>query len=126
MESWVGLTLGTGGEGACITSRIFLGGWLYPDAASTEPDCAATGRDTAQVTITPTIRWFRAFRTDITFPPLQFTGRTGSGANLTLGESGKSMKGGGGASFRGAKAFHHKVHRGFAKVAKEGQNHNLG
>jgi hypothetical protein len=36
------------------------------------------------------------------------------------------MKGGGGASFRGAKAFHHKVHRGFAKVAKEGQNHNLG
>ena len=35
MVSCVGLTLATGGEGACITSRIFFGGWSYPDATLT-------------------------------------------------------------------------------------------
>src|ERR1700761_7303121 len=31
MSSSVGLTYGRGGAGACITSRIGLSGWLYPE-----------------------------------------------------------------------------------------------
>ena len=30
--SCVGLTSGAGAEGAFITSRMYWGGWLYPDA----------------------------------------------------------------------------------------------
>ena len=33
--SLVGLTLAVGGDGARITSRIFFGGWLYPDSPLT-------------------------------------------------------------------------------------------
>jgi hypothetical protein len=74
MASWVGLTEGYGGEGACITSKTFLGGWLYPDAAAAgfegaevffdddAVDCAATGRDAVQATRTPTKRRLKAFR----------------------------------------------------------------
>jgi len=48
--SCVGLTLGTGGEGARITSRMFFGGWLYPDALSIGLDCATMGAEVAQAT----------------------------------------------------------------------------
>jgi hypothetical protein len=44
IASWVGLILGRGGEGASITSRMFFGGWLYPDAPS-------FGADVAEVTL---------------------------------------------------------------------------
>lgn len=58
MLSWVGLTTGWGGDPARITSRMFCGGWLYPDAASAgfaddgraeEADCAVTREDVAHV-----------------------------------------------------------------------------
>src|SRR5271170_7505826 len=77
--SFVGLTLGIGGAGACITSRIFFGGLSYPDApafaaAGAEPlfdeaevDCADAGKvaDAAQVISTPAKTQFTAFQTDI-------------------------------------------------------------
>jgi hypothetical protein len=55
IASCVGLILGWGGEAASMTSRMFFGGWLYPDAPSfgtivaevtleeVEFDCARTG-----------------------------------------------------------------------------------
>src|SRR5271156_6142216 len=73
MASCVGLTSGIGGEGACITSRMYFGGWLYPDG---EFDCAATGADTAQAKSAPSKRDFKAFRTDISF--LRFNSRAKS------------------------------------------------
>src|SRR5580704_9386977 len=75
--SFVGLTLGIGGAGACITSRIFFGGLSYPDAPAfaaagaellfdeAEFDCAAAGADAAQVISTPAKTQFTAFQTDI-------------------------------------------------------------
>lgn len=75
--------MGIGGEGACITSKIFLGGWLYPDALSTgfagaevpfdgdEFDCAAMGADAVQATSAPAKRQFKALRTGISL--LRFT-----------------------------------------------------
>jgi hypothetical protein len=71
-----------GGEGASMTSRMFFGGWLYPDAASTgvagtedafdrdAPGCAAIGTDIAQKTSAATKRQFRVFLTGI--PSLPF------------------------------------------------------
>src|ERR1700689_659281 len=74
--SCAGLTSGTGGEGACITSRMFFGGWLYPDAPNgatdgegtvegSDADCARTPEDVAQATSAETKRHFRAFCTGI-------------------------------------------------------------
>src|ERR1700691_1240167 len=75
--SCVGLTAGIGGEGACITSRIFFGGWLYPDEVPTglavaeaafdenAVDCAAIGTDIALAKSAPDKRRFNAFRTGI-------------------------------------------------------------
>ena len=66
--SSVGLITGAGGDGACITSRMFFGGWLYPDAPSIgvaaaevtierdEFDCAVTGTPVEQATNVPTKR----------------------------------------------------------------------
>ena len=57
-----------------MTSKMFLGGWLYPDAASDgfagaetafdedAVDCAARGRDAVQTTRAPAKRRFKAFR----------------------------------------------------------------
>ena len=71
--SCVGLTLGIGGEGARITSRMFFGGWLYPDAPSTgdagaevtfeedEVDCAVMGTHVVKATSVPNKRHFKAF-----------------------------------------------------------------
>ena len=79
----MGLTEGYGGEGACITSKIFLGGWLYPDAVSAgfaeaevtfddfAVDCAAMGRDPVQATSAATRRRFKAFRSGMIKPLLQ-------------------------------------------------------
>src|SRR5271170_5284842 len=52
-----------GGEGACMTSRMFFGGWSYPD----ELDCAAMGRQVAQATSAPIQRHLRVFPTGISF-----------------------------------------------------------
>jgi hypothetical protein len=59
MVSCVGLTTGDGGEGARITSRMFFGGRLYPEAD--ESDCAAMGSDIAQTTTAATKKRFKAF-----------------------------------------------------------------
>src|SRR5580698_5429660 len=96
MESWVGLTLGTGGEGACITSRMFLGGWLYPDtpsvaiaAAEVTPnekdalDCAAICA--AQATSAPTKRKCKAFRTGISFLRCNSPAKTDRQDNASCG-----------------------------------------
>jgi hypothetical protein len=60
MLSCVGLTKGSGGEGARMTAKMFFGGWLYPDVRWTgvadfaaafdedEVDCAAVGTDVAE------------------------------------------------------------------------------
>ena len=73
----IGLTLCTGSEGARITSRMFFGGWSYPEAPSTGGagavsnfdgdaiDCAAVGADIAQATSAPAKRQFKAFWTRI-------------------------------------------------------------
>ena len=83
--SCVGLTMGVGGEGACITSKMFFGGWLYPDACSTgfagaavpfergTFDSADMGADAAQTTSPPAKRHFKALRTGISL--LRFTPR---------------------------------------------------
>jgi hypothetical protein len=89
--SFVGLTSGIGGEGACITSKMFLGGWLYPDAPSLgvaevtfggdEFDCAALGTPIVQAKSVPTKRQFKAFRTGISSSPLRFTAKTEAGGH---------------------------------------------
>jgi hypothetical protein len=65
--------MGTGGEGASMTSRMFFGGWLYPDAPSfgatvaevtleeDEFDCARMGT-IAQATSAPTKKQSNPFR----------------------------------------------------------------
>jgi hypothetical protein len=75
--SCVGLTLGLGGDGACITSRMFFGGWLYPDVPSVEVaavettfnadgfDWAEMGTAVTQATSAPTNKRFKALRTGI-------------------------------------------------------------
>jgi len=77
--SCVGLTSGTGSEGACITSKMYWGGLSYPDVlwtgvAATEVtfavddlDCAAIGRQIAATTTPPTTKEFKFFRTVIGF-----------------------------------------------------------
>jgi hypothetical protein len=66
-----------------MTSRMFFGGWLYPEVASTglagagvtldenEVACPAMGTDVAQATSAPTKRQFKAFRPGIS--SLRFT-----------------------------------------------------
>jgi hypothetical protein len=76
IASCVGLIRGWGGEGASMTSRMFFGGWLYPDApsygaageATFEKDefvCAAKGTGVRQTTINPTKREVKAFQAGI-------------------------------------------------------------
>ena len=60
MVSRVGLTKGCGGEGAFMTSRMFCGGWLYPEALSGldcgadfetgNADCATASADVSETT----------------------------------------------------------------------------
>ncbi len=91
---------------------MFFGGWLYPDAPSVadagaaatfnelrfneltfnkdEFDCAAMGTHVAQATSVPTKRQCKAFRTGIS-SPASIESKNLAG-NLTLGETGKSMK----------------------------------
>ena len=71
-----------------MTLRMFLGGWLYPDAPATgladaeggldkdEFDCAAMGLDVAEATSAPTMRTFNTFRNDITFLHFNFQQQT--------------------------------------------------
>jgi hypothetical protein len=65
--------MGCGGAGARMTSRIFCGGWLYPDAfslgagaegafAEDDVDCALIGARAAQIMSTPIKRRPTAFR----------------------------------------------------------------
>jgi hypothetical protein len=73
MLSCVGLSRGTGGEGARMTARMFFGGWLYPDVpwigavdfaaafGKDEVDCAAMGTDAAQASSAQAKRQFKAF-----------------------------------------------------------------
>lgn len=44
--SRVGLTMGCGGEGACITSRMYCGGLLYPSPGLAEVEVRFEGADT--------------------------------------------------------------------------------
>jgi len=73
--SFVGLISGRGSEGAPITSRMYCGGLLYPDASSTGVadaevaleedsfDCADMSPHGIQATNTPAKRQFKGFRT---------------------------------------------------------------
>jgi hypothetical protein len=65
--SSVGLTLGVGGEGARITSRIFVGGRSYPEGAAKvvpdkdELDCAATGEGVTEAASAATKKQVKVF-----------------------------------------------------------------
>jgi hypothetical protein len=65
--SCVGLTLGVGGEGARMTSRMFVGGWLYPEGSAKvatdkdEVDCAATGAGVIDAASAATKRQVKLF-----------------------------------------------------------------
>ena len=65
--SWVGLTLGVGGEGARMTSRIFVGGRSYPEGGAKvvsdkdEFDCAATGEGVTHAASAATKRQVKVF-----------------------------------------------------------------
>src|SRR5580704_646849 len=93
-----------GGEGACITSRMSFGGWLYPEGPSIGVadaavkfnkdacDCAARGRDTAQARSAPIKRQFKTFRTCITY--LRFDSPAAVARDALTDHSGQILLGG--------------------------------
>jgi hypothetical protein len=101
--SWVGLTLGIGGEGARMTSRMFFGGWLYPDAfsgavAAAEltfdadgSDCAAMGTDVPQATRAPAKKQCKAFRTGISSLRFRSLAKTSSQDDADAGDSNRPL-----------------------------------
>ena len=86
MVSCVGLTSGTGDEGAFITSKMLFGGLSYPDVPATgvatvflakaEFDCPARGADVTQAINAPVKRQCNVFRTGIGPPRFNSRVRT--------------------------------------------------
>ena len=84
IASCVGLTTGCGGDGARITSRMYFGGWLYPEAVSAAFDtdtgfgedgaaCAAATTPMRQTNSAVPTAQQKGFRILIYFSPFVWT-----------------------------------------------------